>query len=105
MHLARALAQEPAILLLDEPTNHLDIRHQLELLRLVRGMDVTVVMAVHDFNLAASYCDALVMLKEGRVAVAGMPTDVLTPERILDVYGVRAHVLHDDLGTYVRFLE
>jgi iron complex transport system ATP-binding protein len=94
-HIARALAQEPRELLLDEPTNHLDIRHQLELLALVRDLPVTTVVALHDLNLAAMFCDTVIVLREGRVVAGGRPRDVLTPELIADVYGVRAVVTHD----------
>lgn len=88
IHIARALAQRPRELLLDEPTNHLDIQHQLDILALVQRLPTTCVMALHDLNLAAMFCDHLVLLKEGRVAAAGTPESVLTSERILDVYGV-----------------
>lgn len=64
VQIARALAQEPRELLLDEPTNHLDIQHQLDLLTLVTGLPVTTVVALHDLNLAAMYCDRLVVLRE-----------------------------------------
>ncbi len=94
-HIARALAQEPRELLLDEPTNHLDIRHQLELLALVRDLPVTTVVALHDLNLAAMFCDSVLVLREGRVVAGGHPREVLTPELIADVYGVRAVVSHD----------
>ncbi|MFF8828594.1 ABC transporter ATP-binding protein [Streptomyces sp. NPDC015131] len=90
--LARALAQEPREILLDEPTNHLDIRHQLELLDLLTSLDVTCVVALHDLNLAARYCDHLVVLDHGRVAAAGAPEAVLTPDLIETVYGVRVLV-------------
>ncbi|MER7762273.1 ABC transporter ATP-binding protein [Streptomyces sp. NPDC097619] len=90
--LARALAQEPREILLDEPTNHLDIRHQLELLDLLRSLDLTCVIALHDLNLAARYCDHLVVLDRGEVAAAGPPADVLTPELLGSVYGVEAAV-------------
>lgn len=92
VHLARALAQEPEELLLDEPTNHLDIHHQFELLELLRRLGLTCVLSLHDLNLAARYCDSLVMMQAGRVVAAGMPHGVLSPERIRDVYGVRAKV-------------
>jgi iron complex transport system ATP-binding protein len=84
-HIARALAQEPRELLLDEPTNHLDIRHQLELLALVRDLPVTTVVALHDLNLAAMYCDSVLVLRAGRVVAGGHPRDVLTPGLIADV--------------------
>ncbi|PPG01461.1 histidinol phosphatase [Pseudoclavibacter sp. RFBI5] len=93
--IARALAQEPHELLLDEPTNHLDIRHQLELLELIRALPVTTIIAIHDLNLAAMYCDVLVVLRDGAVVAAGTPTEVLTPELIEDVYGVTAEVSVD----------
>ncbi|GAB4106275.1 ABC transporter ATP-binding protein [Micromonospora taraxaci] len=90
--LARALVQEPDLLLLDEPTNHLDIRHQLELLRFLAESTSTVVVTLHDLNLAAQYCDRLVLLCSGRVVAAGTPVEVLTASRIEQVYQVRADV-------------
>ncbi|WP_320777442.1 ABC transporter ATP-binding protein [Streptomyces sp. CRN 30] len=106
VQIARALAQEPRELLLDEPTNHLDIQHQLDLLHLVTGLPVTTVIALHDLNLAASYCDALVVLREGRVVARGGPREVLTEELIAEVYGVRATVTRPgpDERPHVRFL-
>ncbi|WP_448616622.1 ABC transporter ATP-binding protein [Modestobacter sp. URMC 112] len=91
-HIARALAQEPRELLLDEPTNHLDIRHQLELLSLVQRLPVTTVIALHDLNLAATFCDSVVVLAGGRAVAGGPPAEVLTAELIGEVYGVRAQV-------------
>lgn len=89
--LARALTQQPRLLVLDEPTNHLDIGGQIDLLDLIRETGITVVAALHDLNLAAAVCDSLVLLNCGRVAAAGAPSDVLTPEILAAVYGVRAH--------------
>ena len=91
-HIARALAQEPSELLLDEPTNHLDIKHQLELLRLVRTLPVTSVIALHDLNLAATFCDELIVLQAGEVVATGAPEQVLTKDLIFQVYGVEAEV-------------
>ena len=96
VHIARALAQEPRELLLDEPTNHLDIRYQLDLLRLVCELPVTTVVALHDLNLAAMFCDSLLILKDGRAVEAGTPSDVLTPELIARVYEVEATVRVDE---------
>ena len=90
--IARALAQDPRELLLDEPTNHLDIQHQLEILSLVRRLPATVVVALHDLNLAAMFCDALVVLQGGRVVAAGPPEAVLSEELIWSVFAVRARV-------------
>jgi len=72
--IARTLAQEADHLLLDEPTNHLDIRYLHDVLGLVRTLDVTTVVVLHDLNLAARYCDHLVLLDRGTVAAAGRPT-------------------------------
>jgi iron complex transport system ATP-binding protein len=92
VHIARALAQTPTELLLDEPTNHLDIQHQLEILALVGKLPVTSIVALHDLNLAAIFCDRLVVLKAGKVVAAGTPDEVLTEELIWSVFGVRAMV-------------
>ncbi|TDD91856.1 ABC transporter ATP-binding protein [Actinomadura rubrisoli] len=90
--IARALAQRTGTMVLDEPTNHLDLRHQLDALRLVRGLGVTAVVALHDLNLAAAFCDRLCVLDGGRVVAAGAPERVLTPELLAEVYRVDAEV-------------
>ncbi|MFI5495863.1 ABC transporter ATP-binding protein [Actinoplanes sp. NPDC051859] len=92
VQLARALAQEPELLLLDEPTNHLDIGHQLQLLHLVRRSAVTALAALHDLNLAAMFCDTVVVLHHGRVVATGPPQSVLTPALLAEVYEVDAEV-------------
>lgn len=79
--LARALAQRTPCLILDEPTNHLDIKYQLQLMDLVRGLDRTVIAAVHDLNIAAMYCDRLYAVKDGRIVGQGAPKKLLTPDR------------------------
>jgi len=88
--LAMALAQQPKLLLLDEPTVHLDITHQVEIMGLVRKLNVeeglTVIAAMHDLNLAALYFDRLLLLKEGSVSADGAPSQVLTEDRISEVY-------------------
>ena len=94
--LARALAQQPRLLLLDEPTNHLDIGAQLAVLALLRRLaadGVTVIAALHDLGLAATYADAVIVLRDGRVVAAGPTDDTLTPSLLREVYGVEATVL------------
>ncbi|GGM80076.1 ABC transporter ATP-binding protein [Lentzea pudingi] len=91
--IARAVAQQPRVLVLDEPTNHLDIRHQLDVLSLARGLGITVLTVLHDLNLAASFCDRLYVLDEGRVVASGTPAEVLVPELIAKVFHVTAHVV------------
>ncbi|GAA4695162.1 ABC transporter ATP-binding protein [Streptomyces youssoufiensis] len=88
--LARALAQKPKLLVLDELTNHLDIRARFELLDLIRGTGTTTLAVLHDLDLAARLCDHLVVLSEGVVAAAGKVLDVLTPDVLREVFGVRA---------------
>ncbi|GAA4056061.1 ABC transporter ATP-binding protein [Actinomadura miaoliensis] len=90
--IARALAQRTGTLVLDEPTNHLDLRHQLDALRLVRRLGVTAVIALHDLNLAAAFCDRLCVLDAGRLVAAGPPGQVLTADLLAEVYRVDAEV-------------
>lgn len=91
-HLARALAQQPRILLLDEPTNHLDLQHQLDFLGRVRRLALTTVAALHDLELAAAFCDRLVVIQDGRLVASGPVAEVLTTPMIAGVYGVDAAV-------------
>ena len=95
---ARALAQQPSILLMDEPTANLDILHQLKVLDLVRQLvndGLTAVAAIHDLNMAARYCDRLVLLSGGRVLSEGAPDEVLTPATIESAFGVKSAVYRD----------
>ncbi len=96
--LARALAQQTPCLILDEPTNHLDIKYQLQLMDLVRGLDRTVIAAIHDLNIAAMYCDRLYAVKQGQIVGEGSPETLLTPEFIRDVYEVDSEVITDTKG-------
>ncbi|MEV8633937.1 ABC transporter ATP-binding protein [Streptosporangium sp. NPDC051023] len=91
--IARALAQQPRVLVLDEPTNHLDVRHQVELAAFLRASGLTVLVALHDLNLAAAACDRLGVLCGGSLAATGRPADVLTPELVKRVFGVDATVV------------
>lgn len=98
----QALALQPRILLLDEPTSALDLHHQVALLRIVSELAIertmSVVMAIHDLNLAARFASRLIVLHQGRIAAQGPAEDVLTPELLHEVYLVRARVLRDDDG-------
>ena len=76
--LARALAQKTPCLILDEPTNHLDIKYQLSLLNIVKSLDLTVISAIHDLNIASMYCDRLFVMKDGQIVASGTPQDILT---------------------------
>ena len=96
--LARALTQQTECLVLDEPTNHLDIKYQLQIMDIVKSLDLTVVAAVHDLNIAAMYCDRLVAIKSGQVVGMGTPRELLTEEFIYDMYEVRCRVDEDASG-------
>lgn len=105
VQIARALAQTPSELMLDEPTNHLDIQHQLELLALVRDLPVTAVVALHDINLAAMFCDRVAVLRDGRLVACGRPESVLSESLLWEVFGVRARVATSpDHGRHMVYL-
>jgi iron complex transport system ATP-binding protein len=91
--IARIIAQESDFLLLDEPTNHLDVSYQIQIFDFVKRrsaeVGVTVLSAIHDLNMAALYCDRLYVMKEGRIVFSGTPEEVLTPDVIFSIYGVR----------------
>ena len=93
VQIAQALAQRPRLLLLDEPTNHLDVSAQLSLVHQVRGLGLTSVLALHDLNLAAAYCDRIVLLQAGQLAAFGTPAEVLRPALIRSVYGVDCDIV------------
>ena len=96
--IARALTQQPRVLLLDEPTTNLDVLHQLKVLDVVRRLvddGLTAIAAIHDLNMAARYCDRLVLLSGGRVLAEGPPDQVLSPETMESAFGVRAAIHRD----------
>lgn len=102
--IAMALAQETPLLLLDEPTTFLDLRHQIEVLSLVRRLNRdlgrTVVMVLHDIGLACRYADHLVAMRDGRIVALGAPAEVVTPATIREVFGLEARVIADpETGT------
>jgi iron complex transport system ATP-binding protein len=103
--IARALAQEADVLLLDEPTSNLDIRHQLEVMDIMKGIvkkkGISAIVAIHDLNLASRYTDRLLMMNGGRIFAAGNPESVLTVENIRRAYGVEALVKNDGERPYI----
>lgn len=90
--IARALAQKTDFLILDEPTNHLDIRYQLQIFELAKTLDLTILAAIHDLNMAALYCHRLYVLKSGKVYHTGTAEETLTPEILHAVYGIHVDV-------------
>lgn len=96
--LARALAQKAQCLVLDEPTNHLDIKYQLQLLDIVKGLDLTVICAIHDLNIASMYCDYLYVLEAGEIVAEGEPASILTKQLIKQVYDVDVNLFTDETG-------
>jgi iron complex transport system ATP-binding protein len=98
---ARALAQEPQVIVLDEPTNHLDIRHQLELLALLRGLGLTVIATLHDLTLAAEFADRVLVLSQGRIVADAPPDEALTEATIARAFHVIARV--DRTGPAPRY--
>jgi iron complex transport system ATP-binding protein len=91
--IARALAQEPQTILLDEPTNHLDARYQHHIMAAVTSRGITAIVVLHDLNLAAAYCNRVVMLESGHKIADGSTRDVLQAQRVADVYGVRTRIV------------
>ncbi len=102
---ARAFAQRSPLIVLDEPTNHLDVRHQLGVLDLARATGATVLAAMHDLNLAASFADRVHVLDRGTLRASGPPEEVLTPALVAEVFGVHATpVIHPVTGRPQFFL-
>ncbi|WP_263322144.1 ABC transporter ATP-binding protein [Endozoicomonas sp. Mp262] len=97
--LAQAIIRSPELLLLDEPTSALDLQKQLEVMDLIRQFShqrqIITMVAIHDLNLAARFADQLILMSNGTVQKTGTPIEVLTPEAILAIYGVKAAVRHD----------
>lgn len=107
--IAMSLAQLPKVLLLDEPTTFLDISHQFEILELIsrlnKEMNMTIVSVLHDINQAAQYSDRLIVMKDGRMASQGKPSDVLTHDMFEQVFEIAVRIHHDDPYPYVRLLQ
>lgn len=90
--IARALVQNTDFLILDEPTNHLDIGYQIQLMDLIKSLNITTLSAIHDMNMASMYCDYLIVMKNGQIKDFGKVKDVITPEMLKEIFGVNAYV-------------
>ena len=86
--IARAIVQQPRLLLMDEPTNHLDVHHQIEVLKLARQMNISVIVSIHDLNLAAAFCDRLILLNKGHLIAEGSCEEVLNKKNLTEVFEV-----------------
>lgn len=97
--IAMVLAQETELLLLDEPTTYLDLAHQVEILELMRDLNQqegrTIIMVLHELNLAARYCDQMIAMREGSIVAEGAPGDVLTAESVREIFGLEAMIVPD----------
>ena len=89
---ARALVQQAELIILDEPTNHLDIGYQYQIMSILKNQGLTVFSSIHDLNIAACYCDKIVLMKAGKIVDIGTPWEVFVPERIKELFGVDAQV-------------
>ncbi|MFT4291126.1 ABC transporter ATP-binding protein [Enterobacter sp.] len=92
VHIARALAQSPTEILLDEPTNHLDIHHQIQLMHLISDLPVTSIVAIHDLNHAAMFCDSLIVMQKGQIIATGTPQEILSEELLWEVFRVKTKI-------------
>ncbi|HDR73385.1 MAG TPA: ABC transporter ATP-binding protein [Methanoculleus sp.] len=103
--IARAIAQDTGIILLDEPTSNLDLHHQMGVLEVLASVanedNISILMAIHDLNLAARYCDEIIVLKDGTAFGTGSPAALFTPEMVREIYGIHAVVKHDLGAPYV----
>lgn len=90
--IARALVQDTDFLILDEPTNHLDIGYQIQLMDLVKSLNITTLSAIHDMNMASMYCDYLIVMKDGKIKNCGSVKEVITEEMLKEIFGVNAYV-------------
>lgn len=96
--IARVLAQESDFIILDEPTNHLDIGHQLEIMNIIKNLNITVLSAIHDMNIASLYCDNLIVMKAGTVVSKGTVDEIMTKETLASTFNVNADIYRKENG-------
>lgn len=90
--IARALVQDTDFIILDEPTNHLDITYQIQLMDIIKDLNVTVFAALHDMNISAMYCDYIIVMKQGEILKSGTVDEIFTSETIKEVFGVDSYI-------------
>lgn len=94
--IAKALAQKPSIILLDEPTSHLDINHQMDILNLLKKLNkeqgTTIILVIHDINLAARYSDEIILINKGEISDMGKPEDIITSDNIENIYNLKVAI-------------
>lgn len=94
--LARALVQEAELLILDEVTNHLDIGYQYKVLEILKDLNMTIISAIHDLNLAMKFCDQVMIIDKGRIIVTGNPKDIITRENLKEIFKIDAQIIKKD---------
>ncbi len=99
--IARALAQQTNVMLLDEPVSQLDIQHQIEILEILKNLTkdkkISVILSLHDLNIAAQYCDEMILMDKGRIFKKGFPHEIILKENIRKVFGMEAHIMKNPL--------
>lgn len=94
--IARALAQEARFIILDEPINHLDIGYQYQIMNILKRQKLTVLSSIHDLNIAATYCDQVILMKQGHVVASGSPEETLLPNRIRELFGIDCQLVWNE---------
>jgi len=94
--IARCLVQQPEVIILDEPTNHLDIRYRVELMEMLQEFSGMVIITLHDLNLAARYCDCILVMKAGNICASGIPAEALRPGILNEVFDTTIRVIEYD---------